>query len=224
MRTIEFSREGEHSIRCVITEEEIEELGYTVDEILTNSERTQEFMNEIFDLAEQEFDTKFDLGVKTVRADFLPDHTLALTFSEHPTSGGMMEHLKDIVNGLLNSIPQDKWNEIKKNVEEKAKEEPEEYEPNVIVQFAFSDMNTLCKFAKRVNINPIPENALYRYENQLYLIMDVSYCSEQEVYRLSALTDEYANGVQVGSEKRAFLQEHGKQILKERAIEQLREI
>ena len=41
MRTIEFSREGEHSIRCVITEEEIEELGYTVDEILTNSERTQ---------------------------------------------------------------------------------------------------------------------------------------------------------------------------------------
>ena len=98
MRTIEFSREGEHSIRCVITEEEIEELGYTVDEILTNSERTQEFMNEIFDLAEQEFDTKFDLGVKTVRADFLPVHTLALTFSEHPAPGGMMEPVKDIVN------------------------------------------------------------------------------------------------------------------------------
>ena len=224
MRTIEFSREGEHSIRCIITEEEIEELGYTVDEILTNSERTQEFMNEIFDLAEQEFDTKFDLGVKTVRADFLPDHTLALTFSEHPSSGGMMEHLKDIVNGLLNSIPQDKWNEIKKNVAENTEKDSEEYEPNIIVQFAFSDMDILCKFAKRVTLDPVPENVLYRYGDQLYLIMDVSYCSEQEVFRLSTLTDEYAAKVQVGPERRAFLKEHGKVILKECAVEQLREL
>ena len=40
-----------------------------------------------------------------MRADFLADHTLSLTFSEHPATEGMMEHLKDIVNGLLNSLP-----------------------------------------------------------------------------------------------------------------------
>ena len=85
----------------MISEDEITDLGYTMEEIMSNGERTQEFMNEIFDLAEQRFETKFELGVKTVRADFLPDHTLSLTFSEHPGSEGMMEHLKDIVNGLL---------------------------------------------------------------------------------------------------------------------------
>lgn len=135
-----------------------------------------------------------------------------------------MEHLKDIVNGLLNSIPQDKWNEIKKNVAENTKEDSEEYEPNIIVQFAFSDMDILCKFAKRVTLDPVPENVLYRYGDQLYLIMDVSYCSEQEVFRLSTLTDEYAAKVQVGPERRAFLKEHGKVILKECAVEQLREL
>lgn len=35
----------------------------------------------------------------------MADHTLSLTFSEHPATEGMMEHLKDIVNGLLNSLP-----------------------------------------------------------------------------------------------------------------------
>ena len=125
---------------------------------------------------------------------------------------------------MLNSIPQEKWNEIKKNVEEKAKEETEDFEPNIIVQFAFSDMDILCKFAKRVTLDPIPENTLYRYGEQLYLVMNLSYCSEQEVFRLSTLTDEYAAKVQVGMEKRAFLKEHGKVILKDRAIEQLREI
>lgn len=53
---------------------------------MSNGERTQEFMNQIFDMAEQSFETKFELGIKTVRADFMSDHTLALTFSEHPGS------------------------------------------------------------------------------------------------------------------------------------------
>ena len=58
---MEFSRDGNNIIRCVISEEEIEELGYTLDDIISNGRRTQQFMNHIFDLAEQEFDTKFDL-------------------------------------------------------------------------------------------------------------------------------------------------------------------
>ena len=107
---MKFSKIGKHTIRCVISEQEIQDLGYTIEEIMSNGERTQEFMNQIFDMAEQSFETKFELGIKTVRADFMSDHTLALTFSEHPGSDEMMEHLKDIVNGLMNAIPQQKWN------------------------------------------------------------------------------------------------------------------
>ena len=103
---MEFSRIGKHTIRCVISEDEISDLGFTLEEIMSNGERTQEFMNQIFDLAEQRFETKFDLGIKTVRADFMSDHTLSLTFSEHPGAEAMLEHLKDIVHGLVNSIPQ----------------------------------------------------------------------------------------------------------------------
>lgn len=52
---MKFSRIGKHTIRCVISEKEITDLGYTLEEIMSNGERTQEFMNEIFDLAEQRF-------------------------------------------------------------------------------------------------------------------------------------------------------------------------
>ena len=124
---MEFSREGNHIIRCVITEEEIEELGYTIDDIISNGVRTQEFMNRIFDMAEQELDTKLDMGVKSVRADIMPDHTISLTFSEHPGTEGMMEHIKDIVNGLLNTIPKQKWDEIKAIKENDTVSEKEEF-------------------------------------------------------------------------------------------------
>lgn len=33
---MEFSRIGEHTIKCVISEEEIYDLGYTMDEIMSN--------------------------------------------------------------------------------------------------------------------------------------------------------------------------------------------
>lgn len=218
---MEFSRMGKHTIKCVITEEEIFDMGYTLDEIMSNGERTQEFMNNIFDLAEQEFQTKFDMGIKTVRADFLPDHTLSLTFSEHPAGNGMMEHLKDIVNGLLNSIPSEKWEEIsKRNEAEQNQDDP----VKVIVLFKFKEMDTVIRFSKQVTLNELPENALYKYNNEFYLFMDLSDCTENEVMKLSMTTDEYANDIQVGPERKAFMDEHAEIILRENAIENLRQL
>ena len=218
---MEFSRMGKHTIKCVITEEEIFDMGYTLDEIMSNGERTQEFMNNIFDLAEQEFQTKFDMGIKTVRADFLPDHTLSLTFSEHPAGNGMMEHLKDIVNGLLNSIPSEKWEEIsKRNEAEQNQDDP----VKVIVLFKFNEMDTVIRFSKHVTLSELPENALYKYNNEFYLFMDLSDCTENEVMKLSMTTDEYANDIQVGPERKAFMDEHAEIILRENAIENLRQL
>lgn len=227
---MEFSRDGKHTIRCVISEDEILELGYTIDEIVSNGIRTQEFMNQIFDMAEQEFDTKFDMGIKTVRADILPDHTLSLTFSEHPGTEGMMEHIKDIVSGLLGSIPQQKWEEIKakKNLGATTEVEPNNTEDTkpvkIIALFAFEELDVLIRYAKQVAMPTLPFNQLYKLDDVYFLLIDMSTCSENEVKRLSALTDEYSADVFIGAEKRAFIYEHGHAILKERAIEQLREI
>ncbi|MCM1106370.1 MAG: adaptor protein MecA [Blautia sp.] len=215
---MEFSRIGKHTIRCVISEEEISDLGYTLDEIMSNGERTQEFMNQIFDLAEQQFETKFELGVKTVRADFMSDHTLSLTFSEHPGAEGMMEHLKDIVNSLLNAIPQQKWEEI-----QAARDGAQDEEVRVLVTLVFPDMDTLIRFARQAVSMEAP-NALYKYRNEYYLIVDFSHMEEDEVRRLSSLTDEYASDLLVGAERKAYIEEHGERILESSAIETLRQL
>jgi len=223
---MEFSREGNNIIRCVISEEEIEELGYTIDDIISNGRRTQQFMNQIFDLAEQEFDTKFELGIKSVRADILPDHTISLTFSEQPGTEGVMDHIKDIVNGLLNTIPKQKWDEIKaiKDSGIQSTETEQDTVAKIIVLFAFEELDILMRYAKQVVVEQLPFNQLYKFDGIYFLMMDMTDSKEEDVRKLSALTDEYAADIFVGAEKRAFIYEHGKEILKERAIEQLREI
>lgn len=207
---MEFSREGKHVIRCVISEEEINELGYTMEDIISNSARTQQFMNEIFDMAEEELDTKFELGMKSVRADILPNHTISLTFSELPGTEGVMDHIKDIVNGIMNTIPKQKWDEVN--------------ELKNIVLFAFDDLDVLMRYAKYVQMDHIPFSQLYKLDDVYFLMMDISDCDEEEVKRLSILTDEYATDIFAGSEKRAYIYEHGKEIIKNHAIEQLKTI
>ena len=223
---MEFSREGNNIFRCVISEEEIEELGYTLDDIISNGRRTQQFMNHIFDLAEQEFDIKFDLGIKSVRADILPDHTISLTFSEQPGTEGVMDHIKDIVNGLLSSIPKQKLEEIVSGTDMEnqntTKRTGSEEIPRIVVLFAFEELDILMRYAKQVKIENIPFNQLYKFDGVYFLMMDMTACNEEDARKLSALTDEFAADIFVGAEKRAFIYEHGKEILKERAIEQLR--
>ena len=72
---MEFSRIGEHTIKCVISEEEIYDLGYTMDEIMSNGERTQEFMNQIFDMASEEFGTDFNSSTNSTIAICAPSPT-----------------------------------------------------------------------------------------------------------------------------------------------------
>ncbi len=220
---MQFTRIGEHTIKCVISEEEIYELGFTMDEIMSNGERTQEFMNHIFDLAEQEFQIKFDLGVKTVRADFLPDHTLSLTFSEHPA--GVMDHLKDIITNLLNSIPAEKWEEIRNRRQDGAElPDDDEEDLSVIVLFTFKRMETLIRFAKQAEMENMPGSSLYKEGREYLLIMNLSNCEEDEVFRLSMLADEYASFVQIGRERYAYVKEHDEVILEDHAIEMLRQL
>lgn len=218
---MEFRKDEKNRIHCVITEEEIEELGYSIDEIISNGARTQEFMNRIFDMAEDELQMKFDMGIKTVRADLLPDHTLSLTFASHPASEGVLDHIKDIVNGLMNSIPQQKWEEItsKKRV---GQDLAQDGQAKIVVLLAFEEMDTMIRFAKQVPLSILPFNELYKYEGTYFLMLDLCDSKEEDVKKLSAVIDEYATDVFVGSEKRAFIYEHGKAIIKDEAIEQLR--
>ena len=231
---MEFSRIGKHTIRCVISEDEISDLGFTLEEIMSNGERTQEFMNQIFDLAEQRFETKFDLGIKTVRADFMSDHTLSLTFSEHQGSSAMLDHLKDIVNNMLSSIPEQYQEKLKMEAQknEKMQGRGNRLDTNkesvslvsIIAMARFDSLDRVISFAKQIKGIAIPDSELLKFKDYYVLAMDLSLYKEKEVYSLSAIIDEYAGGVEVGIERLAYYEEHGEIIIEENVIEELQEI
>ena len=103
-------------------------------------------MNQIFDMAEQSFETKFELGIKTVRAEFyVRPYAWHLRFRSILGSDEMMEHLKDIVNGLMNAIPQQKWAQIN----EARQNEGNPDQVPVYATIVFADFDRLLRYAKK---------------------------------------------------------------------------
>ena len=85
-----------------IKEEELMENGLEVDDFLQNDGRTESFLRKIISMAEEEVGYKVQGGNITIQVAVLPEHTLALTFSEKPELGisNMLENLKSAVESL----------------------------------------------------------------------------------------------------------------------------
>ena len=120
-------------------------------------------------------------------------------------------------------IDSQKWDEIRA-AKERQQEGAEAEAVRVIVALVFDNMDILVRFARQVVMAQLPPNALYKYRNEYLLIVDFSDTPEGDVKRLSSLTDEYARDIYVGAERAAHIEEHGEVILKERALEQLRQL
>ena len=51
---MEIKRIGENKIRCALSESEIEQLGFDIDEIIGDSETTQRFIQSVLDAMEEQ--------------------------------------------------------------------------------------------------------------------------------------------------------------------------
>ena len=115
---MEIERLGENKIRCALSEEEIREMGYNIDEIIGNTEVTQEFMRAVVELVEEQGNISLQNISPVVKAELLQDHSMAITFGGD--SEMSFKNLVDTVGQLMNQLAPEKISEFRQmNQEEK---------------------------------------------------------------------------------------------------------
>ncbi|MCC8167961.1 MAG: adaptor protein MecA [Clostridiales bacterium] len=221
MITIEFRKMGEHTITCHVSEDEVIAMGFSMEEIITEGNRTQEFMNQVFMMAEQELDIKFTLGVKTVQMECHSDRTLTLTFSEHPTEE-IMGRIKELVGGLLGSLSPERLKELEEMAAEMGDEDDDE--DNIIIALRFGSLDKVIRFARRLQLTNMPESELIRYQDSLYLLIDTEGCQNSEIRALLMMADEYDVRHDFADTRLSFINEHGTSVIDTCALECLRRI
>ena len=93
-----------------------------------------------------------------------------------------------------------------------------------VVMFIFEKFDVAVRFAKMIKGLPMPSSQLFKFEGEYFMSMDLSGYDEHELEKMSVIADEYADDIIAGADKRAFLMEHAKVILDDKAIESLAQL
>lgn len=125
---MKFKRINVDTVRCLITEEELTKNGLEVDDFLLNDGKTDEFLREIINRAEAEVGYKVSGGNISIQVSVLPEHVVALTFSEKPGLGivNMLENLKAAVENLSKNVRQEPETQSREAVKDKEEGQPED--------------------------------------------------------------------------------------------------
>ena len=219
-----FKRISTDTVRCIVTQDELKENGLEMDDFLSNNGRTEEFLRKMIALAEQEVGFKVQGGPLTIQVAVLPEHKLALTFSEKQV-GNLMEILESLRSAMSNLS-----NAVNDKTKEKVSKEPVTIAKKNLYLLEFSDLDSLQAFCAGL-ADDIEEQL--QMNSELYLLEDEEvYClilqrgemDEKQVCRIMSASIEFMDAVSANEGQVAYIREHGKCILPDHAISRLQSL
>lgn len=119
---MEIERIGNNKIRCALSEEEIQGMGFDIDEIIGNGETTQQFMRVVLGMVEEQEHISMENISPMVKAELLQDHSMAITFGGE--SELSFKNLVDTVSHIMSQMEPERLEELK----QMSQMEPEQLE------------------------------------------------------------------------------------------------
>lgn len=236
---MEIEHIGGNKIRCALTEQEIRSLGFDIDEIIGDSETTQEFMHAVLGLVEEQEHIRIDGFSPMVKAELMQDHSMAITFGARKDMS--FRDLMDTVSHIVSQLDpehieeqkkkqkkQEAKREIKQETEQEVKQEAEPVKnpkPDPMVcALRFAAIEHMCQMSRVCFPGRVPKSSLYKLDNQYYLLLDFTGFTKEEMRPFAFGTVEYDDEHYSDMGQIAYITEHGSCIMRKRAIETLMEL
>ena len=235
---MKFKRINVDTVRCLITEEELHENGLDVDDFLANDGKTEEFLRRIITMAETEVGYKEHGGNISIQVSVLPDHVLALTFSEKTNAGIMnvLENLKSVMENLSKnaaevSQAQQEAEESEIPIQGAREKQAHAVSEGIIpgsceYQIQFDSMEYFDAYSRSVLLEMPVENRLYKLpqDHMYFLLMKKGDMNDRQLCRLLSTALDFATGIYSHDAVRAFIEEHGESIIEKNAIQVMQQL
>lgn len=223
-----FKRISTDTVRCIVSQDELIENGLNMDDFMSNSGRTEEFLRKMLTQAEQEVGFRVQGGPLTIQVAALPENNLALTFSEKQTGSNFMELLEGLRSAMSN---------LSDAVNEKAKDRQggtqaagqacDERDSYLLEFHGMEDLRAFC-----LNVSEEAEEELgmdsalyYLEEDGIYgLILQKGKMEKKQLCRVVSASMEFLEAASANEMQIAYIQEHGKCMLDNHAITQLQKL
>lgn len=229
---MEYKRIDENTIRCIVTEEDMESFGLNLDEFLSHSGRSDEFLQYIVSEARDELGYQDDKGIVSMRLEVLSDRRISLTFGsgdEKQIREQVLKYLKELaesqiaqeisrlLDGRTKETPSAKE---QKDTPETAQEEVKE----PYRMYCFASLRDVMSYCHAIGLKQPIKSHLYREKDSYYLIVERYRISDYHFNLLTAVAFDYAKVMVESENLYARIREHGELLIGERAIGTLRKI
>ena len=243
---MEYQRIDENTIRCIVTEEDMQNFGLNLDEFLTHSRKSDEFLRYIVDEARDELGYQAKHGLVSMRIEVLKDGRISITFAgsdENAFRAQMLQRLKTIFPGTdqetLNALLQqlagmnetDRTNKVKELLENSAKtaEQSLERRKAVLPQdpyrlCRFDNLSDVFAYCRACGMKQAVKSQLYKLQEKYYLVLEHYRVSEAHFNRMTAVAFEYGHVIAEPEESYRLLKEHGELLIADKAFGILRKI
>lgn len=217
---MDIERIGENKIRCALTEEEIRDMGFDIDEIIGNSETTQKFMRVVLGMVEEREDIDMEEVSPMVKAELLQDHSMAITFGEEGNTS--FKNLVDTMNRIIKQLEPERLEELKQlRQEEVEAPKPRVKAEPMLCALRFASLEDMMRMSRVCFPAKVPKSSLYKLMESYYLVLDFTGFSKEEMRPFAFGTVEYDDGHYSDMAQIAHIREHGSCILRNEALQML---
>lgn len=245
-----FKRIDDETVCCIVTEDDMLDHGLEVEDFLQNKEKVQDFLHKIVERAEEEVGYEAKKGILSMQVAMLPEHSLAITFSEKEDLGikemlnqmqKTMESIKDRdAEGFLKKFEarMDAMSEILEETQKGLAEEPKGVTKQQKVQenkrpqrkkerialFEFDTLKDVIHCCQLLELKQRVKSRLLSYQDKYYLHVHNEKVSDQEFLKICGNAIEFGRICSNREARAAAVEEHGKCMIKKDAIQILSEI
>lgn len=229
---MEYKRIDENTIRCIVTEEDMESFGLNLDEFLSHSGRSDEFLQYIVSEARDELGYQDDKGIVSMRLEVLSDRRISLTFGsgdEKQVREQVLKYLKELaesriaqeIEKMLGVKHEEPAVTEKKQIRQEApkKEIREPYR-----MYCFTSLRDVMSYCRAIGLKQPIKSHLYKEKDNYYLIAERYRISDYHFNLLTAVAFDYGKVLVESEHLYDHLREHGELLLSGRVIGTLRKI
>lgn len=241
---MKIERIDDKTVKCFISNEELEEFDITYKDFITRSEKAKEVVEEIIEQAIEEVGYKPPQFAMDMQIMMMPEKGMVLTLSEKTpddikNNPALMEYLKEMrktleehfggmieTHGLPGSTPAGGSAGLpvggdSTQADGDVGENAENKQPDFAI-FKMNSLRDLSDYARILPKNLRVESCLYMDKGEYYLFLQKGHASYKRYSRACVQALEY--GVLFGAteDKIVYLDEHAECLIPEKAITKLR--
>lgn len=250
---MKFRRIDENTIRCIITEEDMQEYNVEINDFFKDRQKVNEFLHAVVERAAEEIGYEVQHGMLSMQLVPLPKNQLAITFSDKPEMGlkDMLEQVKSHLGDLGDFLPADLMEQMPELSEEEANEifdslmeendrlrETEEIAggktkkpaarletSQIFAVLEFPSFQDVEKYAATISYHGAIRSDLYKEETGSYsLVIEKARMAINKYTSLCEIAKEYCTKIDYNPARVNYLKEHAVCMIEKKAVKVLQSI